>query len=435
MRRIRRIALLLAATLSVGVCGCHSSAAPVVDLEADLQPCTLRVSWWGGDDRHAAMQKAIALWDERYPDISIQPEYGGWEGWTEKVNLQFTGDTAPDMLQINYDWLLHLSPDGEGFLDLSRLDDVVDFTQFSDSLLSYGTVEGHVNAIPVSITGRTLFFQQNVFAQKGLQYPNTWEELLALGERFGEGSPLDLDIDTGFTAWYLCVVYMQQKLGKEFLLADGTLGFTEEEIAEGLRFYQSLEQAGVIRSMQERADEIGTAALYQSPAFLSGDIGGVLEWGSSVSKYESVLENDSLALGALLTSADAVCSGWMVKPSLLYAVNARSAHPKEAATFLNFLLSDPDCALLLGTTRGIPCSQSAFNALQDHGMLGDLAYRSTQQILNADPYIISPYLENEALKVHYNRAIEQVSYGVATPEEAAKEMMQGIQTAVQRIRG
>lgn len=48
------------------------------------QDITLRVSWWGGDDRHKKTIEALKLFEEKHPNIKIKSEYGGWQGWQEK---------------------------------------------------------------------------------------------------------------------------------------------------------------------------------------------------------------------------------------------------------------------------------------------------------------------------------------------------------------
>ena len=58
---------------------------------------------------------------------------------------------------------------------------------------------------------------------------------------------------------------------------DGELGFTEEDIKLALDFYKELENKHVIRTIDIRTDEDGSAALYQSPKFIDGTIAGVLE--------------------------------------------------------------------------------------------------------------------------------------------------------------
>ncbi|WP_454857838.1 hypothetical protein [Promicromonospora soli] len=54
--------------------------APGIDQLAD-EPVTLRVTWWGGDTRHARTQEVFDLFEEKYPDITIEPEFSDWTGY------------------------------------------------------------------------------------------------------------------------------------------------------------------------------------------------------------------------------------------------------------------------------------------------------------------------------------------------------------------
>lgn len=410
----------------------HSVTAP----DGTLDKCSLRFSWWGGDDRHEATLKAIDLWNKKYPNISIIPEYGGWDGWTEKVNSQVRGGTEPDIMQINYDWLISMSPDGNGFYDLDTLNDHIDFSNFDDEVLSFGRVDGKLNAVAVSISGRCLFYNSEVFSKMGADYPETWNELLSLGDKFSKDElyPLDLDIQSGSTAWYLAVVYVQQQTGRQFITIDGELGFTVEDIKNALSFYKQLEDEHVIRTVRIRTDEDGNAALYQSPEFIGGRVAGVLEWGSAVGKYESVLPDGSLETGPLLSDENGNTSGWMIKPSLLYAISKNTKHPDEAAAFIDFMLNDEECAEILGTTRGIPSSASAEKALEKSGALTGLAKESDDLLENTDTITISPYMELSRMKDFYNTAIEAVSYGTSDADTAAKQMYDSVKDYLEKIK-
>ncbi len=88
--------------------------------------------------------------------------------------------------------------------------------------------------------------------------------------------------------------------------------------------------------------------------------------------------------------------------------------------FLDFIMNDPECAKILGTTRGIPVSSSALSALESSGQLSGLAYESTNKLMNSNPVLISPYFENAEMQKYYNDAIEAVSLDILTPEEAAQ---------------
>ncbi len=393
-----------------------------------LDECTLRFSWWGGDDRHEATLKAIELWHELHPEITIKAEYGGWDGWTEKVNAQISGGTAPDIMQINYDWLINHSPDGTGFYDLHQLGEYLDLSGYDEETLSFGEVCGRLNAVTVSMSGRGLFYNSEVYDRLGAEYPQTWDDLMSLGAAFENQGvyPLDLDIQSGATAWYIAVVYVQQNTGREFITMDGELGFTVEDIRAALDFYKALEDNHVIRTVKTRTDEDGNAALYQSTEFISGKIAGVLEWGSAVGKYESVLDDGILQSGPLLSDENGNSSGWMIKPSLLYSVSSTTKYPDEAAAFLDFLLNNEQCAEILGTTRGIPASQNALDYLAETGQLDGLSYENALMLEELDTVTISPYMELSRMKEFYNNAIEKVSYGAADTSEAAQEMFDSI---------
>ncbi|MDE6779945.1 MAG: ABC transporter substrate-binding protein, partial [Ruminococcus sp.] len=104
---MKKILIPILCTFILSACGREPLEKTAPDNSIDK--CTLRFSWWGGDDRHEATLKAIELWNVLHPDIEIKAEYGGWDGWQEKINTQIGGGSEPDIMQINYDWLVTLS--------------------------------------------------------------------------------------------------------------------------------------------------------------------------------------------------------------------------------------------------------------------------------------------------------------------------------------
>lgn len=427
------LAVMLCGITALSACGGKSDiTAP----DGKLDSCTIRFSWWGGDDRHQATNEAIKLWNEIHPEIQIIAEYGGWDGWTEKVSSQLSGGTAPDVMQINYDWLISFSPDGKGFYNLNQLESQLDLSQFDKDVLSFGEVDGILNAVTVSVSGRGMFYNSETYRRFNAEYPATWNELLALGEKFSQEDiyPIDLDIQSGGTAWYLAVVYVQQQTGRDFLSMDGELGFTEDDIRLALDFYKELENNHVIRTVDMRTDEDGSAALYQSPEFIDGRVAGVLEWGSSVGKYEMALPEGVLETGAMLSDDSGNNSGWLIKPSVMYAISKDTEYPDESAAFMNFLLNDEKCAEILGTTRGIPSSHIAEKTLESSGKLVGLAQECDELLENIDTVTISPYMELPKMKDFYNTAIEKVSYGKADTATAAHEMYISVTEYLEKIR-
>ena len=430
-----KIITAICCALILSACGKNTDKQKTLP-DGLTEPCRIRFSWWGGDDRHKATLNAIELWKTLHPEIEIIPEYGGWDGWSEKVNSQISGGTEPDVMQINYDWLISLSPDGNTFYDLGQLTETLDLSGFDSETLSFGKTKGHLNAVTVSLSGRGLFYNSEVYRRLGAEYPETWEELLQLGNKFYSNGiyPLDLDIGSGGTAWYLAVVYTQQKTGREFITLDGSLGFSRQDLKTALDFYKALEDNHVIRKVKVRTDEDGNSALYQSPEFISGNVAGVLEWGSSVGKYEMVLPEGVLEAGPMLKDENGCSDGWLIKPSLLYAISANTKYPDESALFMNFLLNSPECAEILGTTRGIPASCYARESLEKSGNLKGLANENNQMLESLNTVTISPYMEMARMKKFYNTAVESVSYSLDDTQAIADELYDSITEYLEKIR-
>jgi oligogalacturonide transport system substrate-binding protein len=431
--------LLLAVTLVASMAlntSCDSSSKRISSYDPD-EECTITISWWGGDDRHQATEQAIELFESKYPNIHVETEYGSWSGWKNQIFDELDTGTCTDVIQVNYDWLVTLSYDGTGFFDLEKLSDYIDLSNFSDDILQFGRRNGILNAIPVSITGRTLFYNQDIFNKAGATLPTTWQDLFDVAPKLNAiGSyPLNLDNNTGFTGWYLAVVYEQQKTGKDFITSDGEIGFSVDDITDALQFYKDLQDNGVIRGISQISEEDTSSSLYECDTWLNGEVAGILEWGSSVSKYQTVLENqDSLVLGDLITTDGSENTGWYYKPSLLFAINKDTEYPVQSAMLLNFLYNDPDGVEILGTTRGIPVSETALQTLSDLGTLDGLAYQSNEQILSSDPILISPYMENSDMQTYYNDAIEAVSLELLTPEEASQGLYANIVYALDSLK-
>ena len=79
---------------------------------------------------------------------------------------------------------------------------------------------------------------------------------------------------------------------------------------------------------------------------------------------ESTLNKEQkLEVGEFLTLPGAKNSGMFGRPALMFTVSKRSKHPEVAAKFLNFLLTDPEAARLLGLSRGVPAADSQFHTL------------------------------------------------------------------------
>lgn len=447
MKKFAVLMMVLVLAVAVLMAGCGGTAQKSSDGAAQQsggnssgsQPqeqVTLRFSWWGDDTRHKATLEAIKLFEAKYPNIKIQPEYAGWTGYLDKQTTQIAGGTAADIMQINWNWLPIFSKDGNGFYDLNQLSQELGLADnFSESILAAGTVNGKLNGIPVSLTGRVLYVNKNIYDKYGASIPKTWDELINIAKKFPSGSyPI---IAGSYDSWLLSMTYAEQVTGKPFLSTDGKLVFTQEDIKTALEFYKKLIDNKVTPTIQTISNEGGNglAPIAELPSFLEGKFAGLFEWTSAIKKSATPLKekNMELVTAGLPMAEGAKTSAAILKPSMLFAINKDCKHPKEAAAFLNFILNDPEGVRAMGTNRGIPVSKSAVETLEKDGKISGLEYEGLQVLLNNPGLPLSPYLEDPNLQNVYYQTIDQISYGKLTVDEAAKFMFDNVNEVLKKI--
>ncbi|AGJ01166.1 hypothetical protein ECBG_04213 [Enterococcus casseliflavus EC20] len=66
----------------------------------DSENVTIRMSWWGNDERHKATLAAIEKFEQKYSYIKVKAEYSGFDGVEQKIATQMTGNTEPDLMQM-----------------------------------------------------------------------------------------------------------------------------------------------------------------------------------------------------------------------------------------------------------------------------------------------------------------------------------------------
>ena len=421
LKNLKKVLVMTATTVLV-LAGCGGNTAPTDG------PVELRISWWGGDSRHTATLEAIELFQEK-TGITVKSEYGGFSGHQEKLTTQIAGNTEPDVMQLNWNWIVSFSPDGTGFYDLNELNDTVQLNNFDSTMLETGTVNGKLNGIPVSTTGRALFLNKTTYEKFGVALPKTWDDVFAAAEKFDDGYyPMDLDNGSAATGFLMMTTWLQQQTGRGFINENKEIGYTRDELISGYKFYEELVAKGVAPSISERSGEGGTTELFEMPNWIDGKYAGVYEWSSSVSKYAGPLTetNQELVLADIPTVNNPVASGIISKPSLMWGISSKTKHPKEAAMLLDFLLNDPEAASILALERGVPNSIAALEVLESEGKLSGLEYTGTQFVVENSDVPLSPYFEDAELRSIYQSVMEKLGYGQITAEQAADELIDSV---------
>lgn len=361
------------------------------------EPVTIRFSWWGGDSRHKATEAAVKAFMEKYPWITVECEYGAWDGWTEKVATQLSGGTAPDLMQVNWNWLYQFSSDGSRFADLNEYTALVNLKNYPDNVLAQCHIAGKQQSLPVGTTGKCFYWNKSTYDQAGIEIPDSWEELIAAGavfkEKLGDGYyPLGM---YEYERMILMLYYLEGKYGKEWVV-NNELQYSPEEITEGLEFINSLEEAHVLPGIAQLKGD-GATILEKNPKWIDGHYAGFYEWDSAQAKLAEALEGDQeFVLGGFFT--DGQYDAGLTKISQCFAITENSKHKKEAAMLLEFLVNDPQGIEIMGTERGMLANTYANEVLVGLGMLKGLTFEGNQAVMKVAAFSFDPNFENSALK-------------------------------------
>ena len=407
----------------------EASSTASAETSGSDEQVTLTMSWWGGDSRHEATMKAIEAFEADNPNIKVETQYGAWGGWLEQLTVQMASGQEPDVMQINWNWIYQFSPTGDGFTDLNEYKDIIDLSQYPESLLDDMTVEGKLQGVPIASTGKVFYWNKTTFDKAGIAIPTSFADMIEAGHVFQEKLgddyyPMAL---TSYEQMLLMVYYLQQKYDKPWI-ADGKVNFTEEQVAEGLDFIQMLEDEHVMPTQREIAAD-GATTMDKNTGWIEGRYAGFYEWDSSANKFANALaDGQELVIGEYPYDYGDVKTA-TAKIAMAYAIKKNSAHPKEAAMLIEYLLDNQKAVEIVGTERGVVANANAQAILEKSGQLSGLVYESNKLAMANAGFGLDPYFEDSKLKDNtglYFEIFEELSYDRTSTAELAPRLIEGI---------
>lgn len=393
----------------------------------------LRMSWWGGDSRHAATQEALKACGEKHGH-TINPEYTGWDGHFEKLTTQIAGKTEADIMQVNWPWLPIYSKNGDGFADLNAFSDTIDLSNWDASQLEDGTRNGKLNGLSVSTTARLFVFNTTTWEKAGLELPKTWDDLVAAGPVFAEmlGEDYYPFEATALDAALIVTLYGTQMTGKPLIdPATNEVMWTEEELTKAIEFYGTLVENHVVPKWQDVA-AAGNVPLHENPNWTAGKIGGTYQWDSTFFKISDPLEDgQEIVYTDLLTMDGQKTAGVYRKSSMVFSISANSDNQQAAAEIVNCLLNEPEGVEALGSTRGVPASKAAIKQLSDAGAIAPMQVEAQDRVMAAEGPAIHPMMEFPDVRSAMEDNLELYAYGEIDAATAADEMIYAIKEALE----
>ncbi|MBP3951921.1 ABC transporter substrate-binding protein [Bacillus suaedae] len=392
---------------------------------------TIRFAWWGGQERHDMTLEAIELFQAEYPNITVEAEYTGWDGYWERLNTQAAGSNLPDVISMDNsklneynsrDLLADLTPFIEaGTINLENVDSVYqEINHIDGEVLG---ISAGANAL-AALINRTVLDEHGIDLQPGYTYEDLYDAMIKIkeaeeGEFFG--------YDLGNAEFEMFTFYARQNEESLFNEEGTGLGYSDETLENFFTFIQKMVKDGASPSHDVTMEYIegglsivaeGTAAMGITT---SNQIIGV-----------SQQTEDTMELG-LLPALEGGTHGNWIRPSMSFSISEQSKQHEAAALLIDFLTNSIEANEILKADRGVPISSEVREHLAS---IVEGPVKATFDYLElvadytspADP--LSPAGESE-VRGSFIRIVELIKYDKISPADAAKQFREEAEAILQ----
>lgn len=415
-------------TASETTAAAAETAAPAGDSESgDKEPVTLRFSWWGGDERLAATLKVIEQFQEKYPYITVEAEYGSSDGYNDKLATQLAAGTEPDIIQIEPgNMALLVSDETDYFVDLKAAG--FDCSLFEEDYISQrinGCYDGKQLGLPTGVAGIALVVNQDLAEAVGIDFTQeyTWDDLIDWGKKVREydDSMYLLCANKDYLANIVARTYAKQISGSQAISdEDKTQKMTEEDWKKVYDYVQALYDNEVVPPASYMAAYAGDN-MQSDPNWIEGKYVCCFTWVSLSEIMTAANPSANYIAGKFPVAKDAKSVGFFANTPQVISISSRSKHPEEAMMFLDYFFNDEEAMETLGTVRSAPPTRRAREICAETGsmspLLADIVNVAASYTGIVDD-AISYSQEGRQIMIDQ---IEALGFSSTTPERAAED--------------
>lgn len=429
-KKMRKWFLVIVALFTVTLVSCGSgdenedslTSTNNEESEVNEEEVTIRVAWWGGQDRHDRTIEVIELFEDKYPHINIEEEFTDWDGYWQRLTTQAGGGDLPDVIQMDIqyineydgnDLLVDLTPFiTNEMIDLSDVDDVYqDVLKDGDQTLA---ISLGANSFGL-IYNRSLAEEHGVFLEPGYTWNEFFDVLKELKPQVGGDFH---GFGFGGAGYELFTVYVRSA-GESIYNSEGTkLGFEEQTLVDFFTMVKAFTDEG----------------LTPTPDFEVGIVDGS-EWWNNRLTYAGLFasnqivgnaENTDQELGLMVLPevAGGRPGNWL-RSSMSFAITTQSEQQEAAAQFIDFITNDIEANQILQAERGVPISSTVREALSE--IVSDVVVQTFDFLeviaKHSSPADSLPPAGETEIASAFGRVIEGVRLGALTPEEAATDFI------------
>ena len=454
MKKKKLLSLMLAAVMAVSFAACGdketggqssqpsssegSKESPVSSETGSTQSgaegggdtVSMRVAWWGGQERHNATIEALDKYAEA-KGIEFSYEYTSWTSYFENLATQAVGSNLPDVLQMSTTDIINYSRNGQ-IIDLQPFvdDGTIDISSIGQDSIGGGMVDGHLAGFTSGYNTVTVAYNKQIFDQAKVAYPSdewTWSEFIATAKAIYDATKVQTEIPFLSEARWV-VETMVRSYGYDFFSEDGkSLPWAGDKAVVSSVTSAIQDVYNGVKEGYFVDPEIQVAWSTTEDAYIAQ---GKAAMSFMLSNYYTMY---SQALGqemgmVMLPKMDGGSqTGMYLNSNMFWCISANCKDPKAAAEVLNYLINDESAAKIIGTDRGISLSSTVRNMLAasadtDVYTSNTLEYVGRVSAVVSDTNPADPVNSAEAISVLKNN-YTAVMYGEMTAEDCVNDFI------------
>lgn len=420
--------LLFSLVLTVMLAGLAGAGGKKEEAAAPGAPrdVKMRFSWWGGDVRHQATLNALDAYNKKYPNITIEGEYGAFGSYLQKLLTQLNGGTAPDVFFVDFKWVFDLlAQNRDWFVDMNTMTNRIDMSGLDLKFArSWASMDNYLIGLPVGLNAVGLVYNVDLVRKAGIDINDTWDwdDVLAAGAKMKQFDPGKHAVFFNQPFYmYLFKIQLKQKTGNDVVKDDYTLGVGVREVAEVFGYIRKMVDAGTVPPFEEHVPfELIFAD--QTPGWLNQKYG--ISFTSS-SHIPNILKASQFELGVARYPIfeNSKNPGLITAPTMMMTLNSKSPNLDEAVKFVDWFLNDDEAIGILKDTRGLPAVKKARDILMKSGIMEP---RIVKLVESSMPFSGGPegaLSQNKEVVSLIDEYIHRVGYKRLSPDEAAERFM------------
>lgn len=408
-----------AAALALALTGCGSSqqAAKVGTAE---EPVTIRFAWWGNDSRAKATMEVIKAFEAANPTIKVQGENTEYSSYWDKMATQIAGGTTPDVFAMSGAYPGEYASRGV-LLDLDKVKDQIDTSKFAEGTVDLGKIDGKQYTLTAGVNSMSMVVDPKVFEAAGVPLPDdetwSWDDYASIAAEITRKSPAGTFGTTPMSNDSFLAVWARQN-GEALYADDGKkMGISEDTLTRWFELNKKLMDTGGAPSASQTVED--GSAQPEMTLMGQGKQGMKISWSNQMTSYSGA------PLVMMKLPGESKQPGAWLRSSMEYAISSKSAQPKEAALFINYLVNNLDAAKLIKSDRGMPANtdlKAAITPLLKETQQKEAAYLDRIAELNVEAPKPFPAGSSATMEV-LNRYNTDVLFGKISPRDAAKGLI------------